>query len=413
MTYLPRIVDSNVSQRLASSGAVVLEGARACGKTATGLQHSESAVFLDTDENARTLYSVAPARLLEGPQPRLLDEWQTAPELWNHVRRRVDMAGAGQFILTGSAVPADDVTRHSGAGRFSHITMRTMSTAERHPTRTTVSLSDLMTGGTSSGASSASLDFWVEEIVRGGWPATVKAPVNDARQSVVDYVRDTARVDVGRLVKRNVDPIRVADLLTAVARNTACDTNNKNLAQDASLGRETVASYLDALARIHVFEPQPAWGPHLRSRSRVRAAAKLHFVDPSVSVAALNADQESLLADVSFVGTLFESLAVRDLRVYSERLGVHKGIKHYRDNTGLEADIIVDAGHRRWVACEVKLSSRSEVVETAAENLRSIAERVDGERMGPPSAMIVLTGGGYAYTRDDGIHVVPLDVLGP
>ena len=413
--YRPRIVDAELERRLRSSGAVVIEGPKACGKTATGRRRAESEVYLDTDPDARKLVHLDPRLLLAGPSPRLLDEWQVEPALWNHVRRAVDdRRDPGQFILTGSAVPADDVVRHTGAGRLSRVRMRPMSLAEIGASTGEISLADLLRGEPARcGAHKPGLDWHAENIAGGGWPATLGLDPEDRRGYVLSYIEEVCRTDIHRVDGVQRDPARVRGILRSLARNVSTEVALSTLARDVggadgAWSRDTVRSYLGALERLMVVEDQRAWGPHLRSRSRVRQSPKRHFVDPSIAAAALGATASRLLGDLNLLGLLFESLVVRDLRIYAQASG--GDVLHSRDETGLEVDAIVELHDGRWAAFEVKLGTMA--VDSAAESLLRLAEQIDTERCGPPAALGVITGMGYGYRRPDGVNVIPIGALG-
>ena len=414
--YRERIVDGLLAQRLRSAPCVVVEGVRACGKTASARQRAASEVLFDTDPDAVELARVEPRRLIEGPEPRLFDEWQVAPEIWNHLRRASDDGGRpGRFILTGSAAPADDVSRHTGAGRVSRIHMRPMSLFETGLSTGEVSLGGLLRSEDAVGSSAGlTLDHIVDAVCRGGWPGMLGAELTVALRFVRDHLDETRRVEIGNGSGKRRDPARLRQLLRSLARNVATEVSMSTLAADAGgenpLDTNTVRGYLDDLERIFVVEDQPAWSVRLQSRSRLRSAPKRHFVDPSLAVAALRTGPERLLADLSFFGLLFESLVVRDLRIYAS---VDDGeVLHYRDNTGLEVDAIVENGAGEWLAAEVKLGGTA-AIDEAASNLLRLRDRVDTSLVGEPKKLAVLTAFGYAYDRPDGVAVVPITTLGP
>lgn len=416
MTYLDRIVDKELAERLASTGAIVIEGPKACGKTATARQLATSEVLLDVDEAARRAVAVDPSLILAGAVPRLIDEWQVEPIVWNHIRRAVDDRGKpGQFILTGSAVPSDDITRHTGAARLTRLKMRPMTLRETGHSTGTVSLGHLLkTGPSSSPDPGLTLHDIIDRVAVGGWPALQQLAVPQALQAMRDYLDEIRRVDIGRVDQVRRDPERVGALFRSLARNLATSASATTLAADAggsdgSLIDDTVRDYLTALERLMVVENQPAWSPHLRSRSRLRLAPKRHFVDPSLAVAAMRATPERLLADLEWFGFLFESLVVRDLRVYAQANDAE--VYHYRDNTGLEVDAIVQAADGRWAAFEVKLGQGQ--IDAAAANLRRFAERVDAEKSTSPRTLAVIVATGFGYLRPDGIAVLPIGALGP
>ena len=395
---------------------MLIEGPKACGKTETARQLAASEVLLDIDQNARAAVSVNPSLVLEGKTPRLIDEWQIEPEIWNQVRRAVDERGdPGQFILAGSAIPADEITRHSGAGRISRLQMRPMSLLEAGTSSGEISLRNLMSKAKAE-AAKTKLDIpgMAEEVARGGWPALRSRGIEPAMDGVRDYLEEVSRTDISQVDNVRRDPERVRRLLGSLARNVATTTSMATLAKDMAgsgdaVKEQTVAGYISALERLYVVENQPAWTPHLRSRSRLRQAAKRHFIDPSLALAALGADPQALLRDLNLFGFLFESLVVRDLRIYSQGLGAT--IRHYRDNNGLEVDAIVDSPNG-WAAIEVKLGG-VDAVDAAAGNLLKFAEIVDTEKSGEPAFLGVVVGEGFGYVREDGVQIIPLASLGP
>jgi predicted AAA+ superfamily ATPase len=414
--YRSRVVDSELADRLRAAGAVVIEGPKACGKTATARQVAASEVLLDVDANARRAIAVEPALVLDGPTPRLLDEWQIEPEIWNHVRRAIDgRADPGQFVLTGSAVPADDITRHTGAGRIARLRMRPMSLFEVGRSTGGVSLRVLLDGEIEPSADPGlTVAQIAEEIAVGGWPGLRRLGVRGGRLAVRDYLQEVARVYVGRVDGTRRDPNRVSRLLASLARNVATHATATTLAADAggadgAMKDDTVREYLAALERLMIVEDQPAWAPHLRSRHRLRTAPRRHFVDPSLAVAALRATPERLLGDLNLFGFLFESLVVRDLRVYAQAADAR--VLHYRDSGGLEVDAIVEAGDGRWMAFEIKLGQGQ--IDAAAASLTRFAGRVDTIKCGSPAMLGVIVAGGYRYRREDGVAVIPIGALGP
>jgi predicted AAA+ superfamily ATPase len=411
------VADLLLRERLSSAGAVVIEGPKACGKTWTARQVAASEVLLDIDSNARAALSVDPSLVLSGPVPRLLDEWQLGGSgLWDHVRRAVDdRQQPGQFILTGSSTPADDVRRHSGAGRFAHLRMRPMSLFETGHSSAQVSLSDLIAGARPScpdpGLGIADL---LDRIAVGGWPANLTRSVAAAVQANVDYLAQAREVDVPALSGTRRDPARLDRLLTSLARNVATEVkiaalSRETAGDDASLARSTIYDYLAALERLLLIEDVPAWSTHLRSKASLRKEPKRHFADPSLAVAALRSGPARLLADLNYTGFLFESLVVRDLRVLSAPLGGQ--VFHYRDSFGMEVDVIVQLPDGRWAAFEVKLGA--DRVDEAAAALTRLANAVDTRRAGAPAALGVITANGYGYVRDDGIAVLPIAALCP
>ena len=416
MAYRPRVVDVELAARLARAGAVVIEGPKACGKTATARQKAASEVLLDVDENAREAARLDPTLVLQGPTPRLIDEWQLEPAMWNHVRRAVDDRGKpGQFILAGSAVPADDVTRHTGAGRLSRVRMRPMALFESGHATGAVSLRALLAGEHArSPDPGLTVHDVAERVAVGGWPGHLGLTVDQAISAVRDYLDEIRRADISRVDGSQRDPERVGRLLRSLARNVATHAAATTLAADAggsegAVDDDTVRAYLGALERLMIVEDQPAWAPHLRSRSVLRRAPKRHFVDPSLGVAALGATPDRLLHDLKLFGLLFESLVVRDLRVSAQ--AAEASVFQYRDNTGLEVDAIVEAADGRWAAFEIELGPAH--ADEGAAALHKLVERVDVRRRGQPAALAVIVATGYGYVRDDGIAVIPVGALGP
>ena len=416
MPYLPRIVDTELTELLGAAGAVLVEGPRASGKTATALQAAASAVLLDVDENARRMVGVDPAAVLAGDTPRLIDEWQVEPAIWNHVRRAVDRRGAsGQFILTGSAVPADDLTRHTGAGRFIRLRLRPLSLYESGRASGEISLRRLLDGETQRSPRTALSIAEVAELVcAGGWPGHVGKPLPAILRANRGYLDDIRRADVSRVSGGARDPVKVGRLLQSLARNVATPVALTKLAAEVggegqALKAETAAEYLDALERLMVVEPQPAWSPHLRSRATLRQAPVRHFVDPSLAAAALRVAPDRLTADLELLGLLFESLVVRDLRIHAQAADAR--VFHYREKDGLEVDAVVEAADGRWAAFEIKLGERW--VEDGARNLRRLAGRMEHSDHGPPAALAVIVPTGYGSVRPGDVGVVPIGALGP
>ena len=416
MTYQPRVVDRELAERLAATGAVVIEGPRACGKTTTARQAAASEARFDVDDTARRLAGLEPARVLRGAAPRLIDEWQLEPAIWNHVRRAVDDRRLpGQFILTGSAAPTDDATRHTGAGRLTRLRMRPLSLFELGHSSGEVSLADLLDGGrASAGKSAIPLGELSELIAVGGWPGNLGHGAGQALRANRDHLDEIRRLDIANGDGTRRDPARVGMLLRSLARNVATPAAIATLASDTGEGvtairEQTAADYLRALERIMVVENQPAWPTHLRSRSVLRNKPIRHLADPSLAIAAVRATPDRLLGDLDFLGLLFESLVVRDLRVYAQAADAE--VFHYREKSGLEVDAIVQSGDGHWAAFEVKLGESR--VDEAAGNLLRLAKRVDAERMGEPCALGVIVSSGYGYTRADGVQVIPIGALGP
>ncbi len=415
--YRFRIADNIIQSYLSSSGAVLIEGPKWCGKTWTGIHHAKSILMMqDPDQAEANLLtaSIKPSLLLAGETPRLIDEWQVAPELWDAVRFEVDQRGqTGQFILTGSAVPADGVVKHSGTGRIARLRMRPMSLFESCESTGQVSLHSLFNGEKNFDAKSLlSIEEIASVITRGGWPASIGVSDSTGIRMAENYVEAIINQDISRVDRTSRSPTKARHLLRSLARNVATLASSETIRQDVLASDELIApptmfSYLDALERIFVIENQPAWTPRLRSKTAIRSSPKRHFVDPSIATAVLRVSAEGLKKDFNTFGYLFESLCVRDLRIYVQRIDGE--IFHYRDKTDLEIDAIISLRDGRWAAIEVKMGSKQ--IDEGAENLLKVKDRVDKAKMSSPSFLLVLTATQYAYQRKDGVWVVPLGCL--
>ncbi len=414
--YLPRVADAVVGEALAIAPIVVVEGARGTGKSWTSLRQALSEVRLDRDPAAAEAATLWPDKVLEGARPRLVDEWQLAPSLWNVARHLVDASpGAGCFIFTGSAHPPDDSTRHSGAGRVMRVRMRPMSLAESGESIAEVSLGSLLDGGDCSvRAPEAAMTDVVEALCRGGWPRHLPMTTSRAQALCRAYLQEVARSDIARLGRTMHQPQGILRLLASLSRNiattAAAATLADDIAGDAVASRVTVAEYLEALRRVFVVEDLPAWSVHLKSRARLRRSPKRHLVDPSLAVATLRAGPERLWRDLGYLGQAFESLVVRDLRVYAEANDA--AVYHHRDSNGHELDAVVQHGDGRWLAVEVKLGLGARLDEAARSLIRA-CEQIDTSRTGEPVKKLVITAEGYGYERPDGVSVLPITALGP
>jgi predicted AAA+ superfamily ATPase len=415
--YLPRISDKLLQAQLKASGAVLIEGAKWCGKTSTARKSSNSVLFMQDPDHTSSYINIAdtkPSLLLKGEAPRLIDEWQMAPVLWDAVRFEVDKRGlTGQFILTGSAVPSDGVTAHTGTGRIARLHMRPMSLYESEDSSGAVSLHKLFNGDQEIECiSTLSIEQIAYLICRGGWPAAVKQSTETALQMSANYAEAVINMDVQRVDNIEKNPERVRMLLRSLARNISTSASiatikNDIEATDTSISEKTIMTYLNALRRIFVVEDLPAWQPLLRSKTAIRTSHKRHFVDPSVATAVMRAHPESILADFEYFGFLFESLCTRDIRIYAQ--SNDGDVFHYRDKSELEADMIVRLRDGRWAAIEVKLGSSQ--IEEAAKNLLRLQQKIDTDKMNKPSFLMIITGGQYAYRRSDGVLVVPVGCL--
>lgn len=416
--YLPRIADGLLARKLASAGAVEIRGPKWCGKTETALQLASSAVMMqdpDEAENNLLLARTKPSVLLRGAHPRLIDEWQDAPQLWDAVRFAVDREReAGSYILTGSATPYAK-PRHSGAGRIASMDMLPMSLFESGDSTGDVSLGSLFGGMDPNGQSSSDVETLARLTCRGGWPWTiVGADGNaclDTAYNLVDTIchRDISKVDgVGR------SPQYARVIMQEYARVSSTQAKHASIRRDLAvrgteLSRDTVDSYIARLRELYVIQDLPAWTPSLRDRSRIARTPTRHYCDPSLAAAALGTSPEPLLRDMATFGLLFESLCVRDLRVYAGALG--GSVLHYHDESGLEADAVVVLRDGTYALFEVKMGAWE--IDDGAASLLKLARKVDASVMGAPAFCAVITPGGYAYQRDDGVLVVPITCLAP
>ncbi len=411
--YYPRICDKVLSRKLQLTGATLIVGPKWCGKTETALQAAESAIFIQSDPQYKETGKIMPYLLLEGESPRLIDEWQEVPELWNAVRHSIDQRRKqGQFILTGSVTPRDEVIAHSGIGRISRIQMRTMSLYESKESTGTVSLKALFDGEQEI-ATVSSLDVQQLSYVvcRGGWPGAVTLP-NGGEWLAREYTDTLVEADIRNLDGIERNPHRVRQVLRSLARNISTLTTANTILEDVrtndiTINERTLENYLNAMRRLFVVEDVPAWSPALRSKTTIRTAAKRQLADPSIATAVMRVDANGLLHDLNTFGFLFESLCTRDMRVYAQSNDGE--IFQYRDKDQLEIDLIVSLNDGRWAGIEVKLGEHQ--AGEAAANLIRLKTKVDTSRIGEPSFLMVLTGGKFAYKRNDGVLVVPLACL--
>ncbi len=416
--YRPRVVDALIAEQLRAVGAVLIEGPKGCGKTWTGLRHARSVVRFDADISVRNLVDISPDAVLDGSRPRLLDEWQLVPAIWNHVRHACDHAAEpGQFLLTGSAMPANDTMRHSGAGRIARTRLRPMSLFESQMSTGQVSFAALLEGEpVDPGRAEPEFRDVLDALCVGGWPWLTAASPVEAQRRQREYLDEIRNVQINGDSPRSRDPVLVERLIVSLARNTAATVPVSRVAAESGgekpLNHQTARAYLDALHQLFVIEDQPAWATHLRSRSRLTKSPKRHFVDPSLAAAVLRANPNALLGDLETCGLLFESLVVRDLRVYAEAADCD--VSHYRLDNGTEADAIISQRFEgAWIAVEVKLSPSPDSIDAAAASLRRAVNSIDIARTGAPAALLVVTPVGYVYTRPDGVTVVPITLLGP
>ncbi len=416
MKYYNRIVEDEIKQKLKASGALLIKGPKSCGKTETAKQFAASILQVDQDEQVPVVMSINPRILLEGETPRLLDEWQEHPKLWNYVRHEVDdRKKRAQFILTGSANPEEEIKLHSGAGRFTIVEMQTMSWQEMGYSSGEVSLRSLLQGKyVAFSDNKLSLDEIIERMIRGGWPALLHASPDEAILLNRSYVDLLAEVDMSRVSQVKRDTQKVRSLLRSIARNIATLVDNTTYEKDikafenADLSRPTIIDYLNALTQLMIFEEQPAFNTHIRTSASLRKSPKRHFCDVSLAIAALKLDRQALMNDLKYCGFLFESLVYHDLKMYARANDAE--VYHYRDSTGLEVDAIVQQSGGAWAAFEVKLGIG--LLDEAAGNLLKFNRLIDAEKQGKPASLNIITGSGLSFTRPDGVNVISLASLG-
>lgn len=419
--YRHRIVDMLLKRKLLGKGAVLIEGAKWCGKTTTAIQVSKSTLKLGDNAVLRASMQLAemnPSLLLQGGTPRLIDEWQTIPALWDSVRSEVDNREAmGQFILTGSAVPVrSDEIVHTGTGRISRLTMRPMSLFESGESTGAVSIGSLFDAPEQVFAENAvDIEQLAYIVCRGGWPRASLLRDTIALDQAYDYYDAVVHYDIQRVDEVERDPERVKLLMRSYARHQGTSVNYSVICADmrnndsSSLTEVTIASYIKALKKIFVIEDMPAWNPNLRSKTAIRTSDTRYFTDPSIGVAALGIGPKDFLNDLNTFGFFFESMAIRDLRVFAESLD--GTLYHYRDKNGLECDAVIHRRNGTYGLIEIKLGGDT-LIEEGAKNLLSLSGQIDTSRMRSPSFMMVLTGvGRYAYRRKDGVYVIPIGCL--
>ena len=420
--YRPRITDAILARKLKGKGAVLIQGPKWCGKTTTAEQIAKSILYMSKPEDVKANLAAAdiePSKLLQGETPRLIDEWQIAPKLLDAVRFEVDHRNSvGQFILTGSAVPPEtDEIFHTGTGRFAWIKMRPMSLFESGESSGEVSLKEMFNQPENLLAENKidNIDKLAFLICRGGWPGVIDMEDDIALEQAFDYFDAIVNADISRVDNVKRDSERAKRLMKSYARNQGTQTaytvlRDDILANDAeTLTEDTVYAYTNALRKIFVIEDMPAWNPNLRSKTAIRTSDTRYFSDPSIATASLGLGPNDLVKDLNTMGLFFETLCVRDLRVYAESLDGH--VYHYRDKSGLECDTVIHLRNGSFGLIEIKLGG-DKLIEEGAENLKNFRDKIDTKKMKEPAFMMVLTGTGkFAYRRDDGVYVVPVGCL--
>ena len=420
--YLHRVADKLLEERLDAKGAVLIEGPKWCGKTTTAKQKAKSFISMDRPDMTRQYQQMAelsPSTLLEGETPRLIDEWQIAPNIWNAVRYEVDNRDEfGQFILTGSAVPNElDESMHTGTGRISRLLMRPMSLYESKDSNGEVSLKDLFEGQNISAIDETSLEEIAFFICRGGWPKAIGLDEKTALFQAIDYYDAVISTDISRVDSIKRDKEKAKRLLKSYARHVGTQSSLETIRQDMlanqsdTFDQVTLYSYLDALRKIFVIEDSPAWNPNLRSKTSIRTTDTRYFSDPSIATASLGIGPKDLLDDLNTMGFLFENLCIRDLRIYTDYLD--GTVYHYRDRHGLECDAVIHLRNGAYGLVEIKLGG-DKLIEEGAETLKALASKIDTNNMSNPSFMMVLCAKApFAYKREDGVYVIPITDLRP
>jgi predicted AAA+ superfamily ATPase len=425
--YIKRIVDHRIEEYLNIFGALLIEGPKWCGKTWTALNHANSVAYImdpnDSYSN-KTLAKINPALLLPGKKPRLIDEWQEAPGIWDAVRFDVDQApGYGKYLLTGSATPPRETYAHSGAGRIAIIRMRPMTLSESGDSTNMISLKSIFEGEEIE-PYLADIDLLklIDISVRGGWPETLNMSIKKAGNVASEYINAITRNEMLCENQSKRNPAKMLKLLKSLARNNATTASIKTLSMDTDgserkdqneddikISRDSVTEYLKVLKEIFVIEELSAWNPEVRSKTIIRSAAKRIFADPSLAVASLNLSRNKLVQDFNTFGFIFENLCLRDLLVYADFYQGH--LFHYHDNSDLEVDAIIEMPDGKWGAFEIKLGEHQ--VDTAARSLCLLRDKMVSNGAEHPSCLCVITGGGFGRKRDDGVYVIPINSLKP
>ena len=417
MKYLPRIVDKEIDELMEIMGGVLIEGCKWCGKSTTGLHHAKSIIeFQNPDKKQEydEIKNTKPSLFLNGEKPRMFDEWQMYPVVWDSIKTDVDHTGLkGQYILTGSARPSEGETMHTGTGRISRVLMRPMSLFESKESTGEVSLSDILKGKDISGVSKLSLEDLASVIVRGGWPASIEVKSDAKYRFAKEYVKSLTHEEVQKVNNIERNPEKMQNVLRSLARNISTPVSNSTIENDVKnnfnndISRPTIKDYLDTLEKLFVIEEVNATNLNLRSKYALRTKPKKYFVDPSIATAVLDIKPNDLIQDLNTFSLMFEALCIRDLKIYAESIGGN--ITFYRDEHGFEVDAIIRTNNGKWGAIEIKLGAGH--IDEAAANLLKFKKRINTKKSGEPSFLMVLTGTDYSYKRQDGIYVVSIGTL--
>lgn len=415
--YMPRIVDKVLKNKLEYMGAVLIEGCKWCGKSTTARQFSKSSIeFQDPDKKLQydKINQTKPSLFLEGEKPRLFDEWQMYPVVWDSIRMDVDKTGLkGQYILTGSARPKEDSVMHTGTGRITKLLMRPMSLFETNESNGKVSLKDIVEKKEISGVSNLDFNGLISAMIRGGWPEALNVDEDNKYKIAKDYIKSLLTEEIKTLDGAERNPRKIMAVLQSISRNISTSVSKATILEDVKneftneLSRPTLDDYINALEKLYILEYVPATNLNLRSKTPLRVTPKLELVDPSLVIASLDLQRDDLIKDLNFTGFIFENMCMRDLKIYAEKLDAT--LSYYRDKNDFEVDCILKTANGKWGAIEIKLGAGE--IETACNNLTKFKEKVDTEKYGEPSFLMVLTGAELSYVREDGIYVVSIGTL--
>lgn len=415
--YIPRIVDDVLQNKLEYIGAVLIEGCKWCGKSTTARQFAKSYIeFQDPDKKMQydKTNQTKPSLFLEGDKPRLFDEWQMYPVVWDSIRTDVDHTGLkGQYILTGSARPMEDSVMHSGTGRISRLLMRPMSLYESGESNGAVSLSDIINGNDIEGVSTLGFESLLNAMIRGGWPESLNIDGDNKFKIAKDYVKSLLNEEIKTVDGVERSTSKMNSVLKSISRNISTSASKSTILEDVrneftnEVSRPTLDDYLNTLEKLYILEYIPATNLNLRSKTPLRVSPKFELVDPSLVIASLNLKREDLIKDLNFTGFIFENLCMRDLKIYADAMDAR--LSYYRDKTDFEIDCILETANGNWGAIEIKLGAGE--IPSAVDNLIKFKERVDTKKYGEPSFLMVLTGADYSYKREDGVYVVSIGTL--
>jgi len=414
--YYKRLVERQINDTMDAMGAVLVQGPRAVGKSTTARRLSKSYISIDESVELIEIAKNSPEIILKGDTPRFIDEWQLSAPIWNAVRHEVDIRQkTGQFILAGSSSPSTDITHHTGAGRIGRVTMFPLSLYESNDSTQQVDIKSLFfeTNPRIAGYGGLNIEQYVHKIVIGGWPGLIGKTEKQSQIYLSNYIDDISRINLGNDIHKT-DPARMRALLRAISRNISTETPVSKLAAEAglnmvSVSAQTARKYMDQLTQIFVLQELPAWATHIRSNVRQRVNPKWHFSDPSIAATALDLSSEQLLTDPKTLGYFFESLAIRDLRIYAQALGGN--VYHYRDETGLEVDSIIELRNGKWLACEIKLGGSGFIAE-GIKNTIKLRNKLENTKLRDMAGLCVITAGKESYTdRETGVHIIALDHL--